>query len=222
MTIQAARLDTLLQQINGGRAANALPELDQMLKQQPGHPAALALRAEALRLTGRSLEAIEAYRQAGEKGAGGRNWLVAGLLLATERKTDDAMKCLRNALAESPDDEQVLDTLVTTLFNANRYSEAVEFPRRQLVVGSNPRYLSNAALLLQSNDLYEESSNALKKIVELAPDDAAVLGAALGPARFTCEWEWVESLQRLISAWYDQGDFAAPHEYPLTHLTWCA
>lgn len=222
MTIQAARLDTLLQQINGGRAANALPELDQMLKQQPGHPAALALRAEALRLTGRSLEAIEAYRQAGEKGAGGRNWLVAGLLLATERKTDDALKCLRKALAESPDDEQVLDTLVTTLFNANRYSEAVEFARRQLVVGGNPRYLSNAALLLQSNDLYEESSNALKKIVELASDDAAVLGAALGPARFTCEWEWIESLQRRISAWYDQGDFAAPHEFPLTHLTWCA
>jgi protein O-GlcNAc transferase len=222
MTIQAGRLETLLEQINGGRAAEALSELDRMLTQQPTHPAALALRAEALRLTGRLQEATEAYRLAGQNGAGPRNWLLAGVLLAAERKTDEAVECLQGALAQAADDEQVLDSLVTTLFNANRHREAVEFARRLLVIGSNPRYLSNAALLLQSNDLYEESCKALKQIIQLAPDDPAVVGAALGPARFTCEWEWIESLQQQINAWYDAGNFAAPQEYPLTHLTWCS
>ncbi len=48
------------------------------------------------------------------------------------------------------------------------------------------------------------------------------MGAALVPARFTCEWEWIELLQGKISTWYDKGEFGAPQEYPLTHLTWCA
>src|SRR5580704_5208240 len=116
MTIPAERLQTLLTQINDGRAAEALPELDQVLKQQPEHLAALTLRAEALRMMGHVPGAIEAFKHAAEKGAGARNWLVAGTMLAAERNTDEALKCLRNALAEAPDDAQVLDTLITTLF----------------------------------------------------------------------------------------------------------
>ena len=212
MTIPAGRLEALLEQINGGRAAHALPEIDGLLLEQPGHPAALALKAEALRLTQRTPEAIVAYRQAGERGAGTRSWLLAGILLAAERNTDEAVQCLQRALAESPDSDAVLDSLVTTLFNANRFAEAVEFARRQLLIGTNPRYMCNAALLLQSSGLYEESAEALKKIVALAPDDPTVVGAALGPARFTCEWEWIETLQRKIGGWYDRGDFAAPND----------
>jgi protein O-GlcNAc transferase len=222
MTIQAGRLETLLGQINGGRAVDALPELDRLLEQQPAHPAALALRAEALRMAGRLEEATAAYREAGEKGAGARNWLLAGVLLAAERKTDEALKCLKNALAQSPNDAQVLDTLITTLFNSNRQRDALEYARHQLAIGDNPRFLSNAALVLQSVDLYEESTEAFKKIIALASDDPAVIGAALGPARFTCEWEWIELLQRKITVWYDRGEFATPQEFPLTHLTWCA
>ena len=64
MTIPAERLQTLLTQINDGRAAEALLELDQFLKQQPGHLAALTLRAEALRAMGHLPEATEAFKQA--------------------------------------------------------------------------------------------------------------------------------------------------------------
>ena len=85
--------------------------------------------AEALRLMGRLPEAIDAYRRAGEYCAGSRNWLVAGLLLASDRKTDDALHCLLRAHKESPDDEQVIDSLITTYFNSNRHNEAVEFAR---------------------------------------------------------------------------------------------
>lgn len=216
------QLETLLEQINGGRPEQAMPELDRLLQQNPADAAALALRAEALRLSGRVPEAIEAYRKAGEHCTGARNWLIAGLLLASSRKTDDALYCLRRALAEAPDDEQVLDSLITTYFNANRYKEAVELARHQLRIGTNPRYLSNAALLLQSDDLYEEATSAFKKIVALAPEDPTLIGAALAPTRFTCEFDWIQELQQKIGAWYDQGDFAAPQEYPLTHLTWCA
>jgi len=216
------QIETLLEQINGGQPELALPELDRLLQQQPTDAAALALRAEALRLLGRMPEAIDAYRRAGEYCAGARNWLVAGLLLASDRKTDDALHCLRRALAESPDDEQVLDSLITTFFNSNRHNEAVELARRQLKNGTNPRYLANAALLLQSADLYEEAAGAFKKIVALAPEDPSIIGAALAPTRFTCEWDWIEQLQQKIGSWYDRGEFAAPQEYPLTHLTWCA
>ncbi|WP_188130789.1 methyltransferase domain-containing protein [Paraburkholderia panacisoli] len=222
MTNLAERLEALLHQVNSGDAATAMPELDALLVQHPGHLGALALRAEALRLTGRPTEAIATFRAVGESGGGARNWLAAGVLLAAERSTEEALHCLQNALAEMPDNDEVLDALITTLFNANRQHEGIEYARRQLAVSGNPRFLSHAALLLQSNDLYEESSNAFKKIVELAPNDPAVAGAALVPARFTCEWEWIEALQKRIGVLYDAGDFDAAHEYPLTHLTWCA
>lgn len=215
-------LARLLDQINAGGAEQALPEIERILLRHPNHPGALALRAEALRLAGRVSEAVEAYRRAAEGGAGTRNWLVAGLLLASERQTDAALTCLRQALADSPDDEQVLDTLVTTLFNANRPREGIDYARRQLARGTNARFLANAALLLQSCDCYEESSNAFKLILERTPNEPALIGAALAAARFTCEWDWIESLQRQISAYYARGEYALPQEYPLTNLTWCA
>lgn len=222
MTIQAEQLAALLEQINSGRAAKVLPELENLLMHQPEHPGVLALKAEAFRLTGQLAEAIEAYKHAGEKGAGARTWLTAGVLLAAERNTNEALKCLLSALAAAPENDEVLDALITTLFNSNRHQEGIDLARRQLAISANPRFLTHAALLLQSNDLYEESSNAFKKIVQSTNDDPSVIGAALVSARFTCEWEWIESLQQKIDAWYVQGKFGAPQEYPLTHLTWCA
>ena len=222
MTTQSEPLITLLDQINSGRAAEALPELDRLHVQMPGHPGVLSLRAEALRHVGRQAEAIEAYRLAGASGAGARNWLAAGILLAAERDTENSFQCLLKAYAETPDNEDVLDALVTTLFNGGRHKEGFEFARRQLAVSSNPKLMARAALLLQADDLYEESSDAFKRIVALAPNDPAIIGAALVPTRFTCEWEWIETLQGKISASYEQGDFGAPQEFPLTNLTWCA
>ncbi|SQF99602.1 putative O-linked N-acetylglucosamine transferase, SPINDLY family [Paucimonas lemoignei] len=221
MTIQDGRLEALLAQINGGHATEALPEIDQLLDQQPDHAALLGLRAEALRLCGRNAEALQAFKLAAEKGAGARNWLAAGVLLAASRTTDEALQCMLKAHQEAPDSDEVLDALITTYFNANRQQEGMEFARLQLNVSVNPRLLIHAALLLQSNDCYEESSNAFRKIVQLAPDEPSVIGAALVPARFICDWEEIEALQEKIGTWYDQGAFALPQEYPLTHLTWC-
>ena len=65
---QAGPIELLIEQINTGRAAQALPVLEQLLQQRPGDPTILMLRAEALRFTGRVPEAIEAYRRAGESG----------------------------------------------------------------------------------------------------------------------------------------------------------
>lgn len=215
------QLITLLAQINGGQAGTALPELAGLLEQRPGHPAILALIAEAYRLSGRTTEAIEAYKRAAEQGAGARNWLAAGITLAGERNIDEALRCLMLADADAPESDDVLDALITTLFNSSRFREGVPFARRQLTNSRNPHFLSNAALILQSNELYEESSNAFKKIIQLFGDDPAVTGAALVPARFTCEWEWITLLQEKIRACYARGDFCAPREYPLTHVTWC-
>jgi len=221
MSISAQSLETLLADVNGGRSAQALPELDQLLVTNPEHPGLLTLRAEALRLTGRIDAAVDAFRHAGESGAGPRNWLIAGVLLANDRNIDESLVCLRRALAETPDSEEILDALITTLFNSNRHAEALEFARRQLVLSSNTTFLTRAALVLQSVDLYEESTAAFRRIIDMAPDDPAIVGSALVPTRFTCDWERIEQLQAKISLCYERGDFAAPQEYPLTNLTWC-
>ena len=176
MSIHPGHLEALLEQINAGQAAAALPELERLQAQLPTHPAVLSVRAEALRLAGRPAEAIAVFKQAGEQGAGPRSWLAAGILLAAERATDEALQCLLKAAAATPDSEEVLDALITTLFNGNRHREGIEFARRQLTLSTNPTLLSRAALLLQSNDLYEESSEAFKKIVQMAPDDPAMIG----------------------------------------------
>jgi protein O-GlcNAc transferase len=221
-TIQPERLQVLLEQINGGQAAEALMELDRLHTEQPANPSIAQLQAEALRLVGRSGDAVHAYRRAGELGAGARCWLAAGILLAAERATDESVQCLLKAYAQAPDDENVLDALITTLFNGSRHKDGIEYARRQIAISTNPTLMSRAALVLQANDLYEESTSAFKRIVQLAPDDPTIIGAALVPSRFTCEWEWIDSLQQRISACYALGDFTAPQEFPLTHLTWCA
>ncbi len=221
MTIQAGRIEALVEQINGGRAASALPEVDQLLAQLPENPGLLSLRAEALRLAGHPVDAIEAYRRAAQRGAGARSWLAAGILLAAERATDQALECLLQALPDNPDDELVLDALVTTFFNGNRHREGIQFARRQLTLSGNPTLLTHAALLLHASDLHEESSDAFKRILQLAPNDPTVVGAAIAAARFTCEWEWIELLQQRLNGWYDRGEFGAPQEFPLTHVTWC-
>ena len=222
MAKRDTRVEELLAQINGGQAAAALLELDRLLGKQPTDPALLTLRAEALRLSGRALEAIEAFRKAGEHGGGTRNWYVAGVMLAAERSTDQAVLCLQRALAEAPEDGEVLDALISTLFNANRQRDGIEYARQQLTKSSDPQRLSHAALLLQATDHYEEAASAFRRILQLAPDDPALYGAALVPVRFTCDWDWIGTLQERIGDCYERGQFDAPREYPLTHLTWCA
>ena len=68
------------------------------------------------------------FQAAAEKGAGARNWLAAGVLLAAMRTTDDALQCLLKAHEEAPDSDEVLDALITTCFNANRQHEASNSP----------------------------------------------------------------------------------------------
>jgi predicted O-linked N-acetylglucosamine transferase (SPINDLY family)/SAM-dependent methyltransferase len=221
MDISAESLGTLLAHINGGQAEQALPEVDELLTHEPSHPGLLTLRAEALRLVGRTDAALEAFKRAGESGAGPRNWLLAGILSTNERRIDEALDYLQRARAANPDDEEVLDALITTLFNSNRHGEGIEYARRQLLVSNNPNLMSRAALLLHSNDLYEEATAAFKRIIAIEPDAPALAGAALVPTRFTCDWDSIEELQRRINDCYARADFAAPQEYPLTNITWC-
>ncbi|CAB3778668.1 tetratricopeptide repeat protein [Pararobbsia alpina] len=221
MVTETNLTDVLLDQINHGQSASALEKINKLLEQEPNQPGLLTLRAEALRLSGRAGEAIEAFRRAGAVGGGPRNWLVAGLMLSEARRIDEALSCLMNAIAEDPNSEEILNVLVTTLFNANRHKEGIFFARRLIASSRNEKYLSHAALLLQSNELYDEAVDVFKRIAGSTEDDPALLGAALVPARFTCEWEWIESIQERIKAHYASGQYGATQEYPLTHLTWC-
>ncbi|OLL29336.1 hypothetical protein BTH42_22875 [Burkholderia sp. SRS-W-2-2016] len=212
----------LLERINGGQAAEALPEVEQWLALHPGNPGLLTLKAEALRICGRARDAIAAYREAGEKGAGSRNWLVAGMLLTGEREIDAALDCLARARAEAPEDDTILDTLVTTTFNAGRFKDGADAAHRQLELSSNPTYLSRAALFLQNIGKFDDAARAFRKLLELAPDDAAIVGSSLVAMRYTCDWDSIEPLQQKLLGWYARGEFGGAQEYPLTNLTWCA
>lgn len=221
MTTSPNLTETLLHQIQHGDAAGALQQLEPLLEQQPNHPGLLTLQAEALRFSGREEEAIRVYQRAGAVGGGARNWLVAGHLLMAQRRIDAALASLMYAIAEDPGNEEILNTLVTTLFNAQRARDGLPFARRLIGFSRNPTYLANAALLLQSNELYEEASNVFRNLID--EDSApATLSAALVPARFTCDWDWTEALQRRLAALYADGEFERTQEYPLTHVTWCS
>lgn len=220
MTNSPNLTETLLHQIQHGEADAALQQIEPLLAHQPNHPGLLTLKAEALRFSGRGPDAVAVYQRAGAVGGGARNWLVAGHLLVAERRIDEALASLMYAIAEDPGNEEILNTLVTTLFNANRARDGLPFARRLIGVSRNPTYLANAALLLQSNELYDEATGVFKQFI----DDASApttFAAALVPARFTCEWDWTEALQARLAACYAGGDFERTQEYPLTHVTWC-
>ena len=69
----------------------------------------------------------------------------AAIAKTAERDTENSFQCLLKAYAEHPDSEDVLDALVTTLFNGGRHKEGFEFARRQLAVSSNPALMARAA-----------------------------------------------------------------------------
>ncbi|ANB74370.1 hypothetical protein AYM40_19825 [Paraburkholderia phytofirmans OLGA172] len=168
MTIRAARLAELLEQVNHGQAQKALPSINRWLDKQPGHHALLNLKAEALRELGRVSEAIEAFKAAAQASAGAHNWQKAGMLLAGEGRIDAAVACLQNALKELPESEDILNALISMYFDVQRFSEGVEFARRQVQISRDIHFLFKAALLLQRGDLAEEASRAFKAIVDLS------------------------------------------------------
>lgn len=216
-----ALVSALLDQINRREVVAALEQIENLLDRYPAHLGLLTLRAEALRVSGRVNEAIDAYRLLGAAGGGLRNWVAAGLMLSDERRAEEALECLTHAIADEPGNEEVLHALVTTTFNANRSAEGTPFALRLLAVSRNPQFLSDAALLLQSGGRYDEATAVFKKILAIGEDRPARLGAALVPSRYTCDWDWIESIQARMNDYYARGQYGAPDEYPLTHVTWC-
>jgi len=148
----------------------------------------LSLRAEALRLADAPAEAIEAFRQAGAQGAGARCWLAAGILLAGERATEEALQCLLQAARRDSRQRRGVGML-----SSPRSSTATAIGKASSSHGGSsrspptPRCSRVPHCCWQANDLYEESSEAFQKIVRMAPDDPALIGGALVPARFTCD-----------------------------------
>lgn len=216
-----ALITVLAAQIFAGQHDAALEQITQWLETKSQHRGLLHLKAEALMKAGRNHEAIDAFRIAGEAGSGVRAWLAAGTLLAGERRVDEALVCLKSGIVEEPGDEELLDTLVTTLFNSQRANEGTPFAMRLLGVGKTAHRLSNAALLLQNVGGYGYANTAFKKILAANPNNAATVGAAFVPARFACEWDWVAKLQEMILACYERGEFDAINEFPMTNVAWC-
>ena len=222
MSTPSLNLVELLDGINNGRTEETLRKIEVLLLEHKYDLGLLTLRAEAFRLLGLHHKSIEAYLFTASLGGGVRSWMSAGMLLAQERQVDQAIHCLSKALEIEPENCEVLDCAITTLFNNNRQLQGVEFARKQLQCSDNTGYLNNAALLLQGCEFYDESVKAFEKIIELNPNDLRVVGSALVPTRFTCDWTLTKSLLDKIQASYDAGDHTSAQEFPLTHLTWCS
>ncbi len=212
----------LLEGINNGHTLETLEKIERLLQEHKYDLGLLTLRAEAFRLLGQNQKSIEAYLFTASLGGGVRSWMSAGMLLAQDRQVDQAIHCLSKALEIEPENAEVIDCAITTLFNNNRQMQGIDFARKQLLCTQNTGYLNNAALLLQGCELYDESVNAFEKILQLNPDDLRIVGSALVPTRFTCDWTLTHSLLEKIKASYQLGDHHSAHEFPLTHLTWCS
>jgi len=222
MPSESLNLVELLDGINNGNTLKTLERIEKLLQEHKYDLGLLTLRAEAFRLLGQNQKAIEAYLFTASLGGGVRSWMSAGMLLAQDRQVDQSIHCLSKALEIEPENAEVIDCAITTLFNNNRQMQGVEFARKQLLCTQNTGYLNNAALLLQGCELYDESVQAFEKIVKLNPEDMRIVGSALVPARFTCDWSLTHSLLKKIKSTYQKGDFSSAHEFPLTHLTWCS
>ncbi len=212
----------LLTQINTGEAKEALLKIEALLLQFPLHLGLLVLRAEALRVTDQSAEAIIAFRQAGAFGGGARNWMAAGHLLAQERRMEEALVCLRYALADDPDNAEALNLISSTLFNLFRAEEALPFAKRLLSVSEDCTHLSNAALILQHNKNYEEVAGVFKRILATGNADLRMITAAAFTIRSLCDHEAILPLDAHLLAAYETGNYALPEEFPATNVAWCA
>jgi tetratricopeptide (TPR) repeat protein len=201
MTIRAARLAELLEQVNHGQAKKALPSINRWLDKQPGHHALLNLKAEALSGLGSVDEAIEAFKAAAQAGAGPHNWHKAGTLLAKEGRFDAAVACLQDALKELPDSEDILNALVSMHFDAQRFVEGVEYARRQMQASRDIHFLFRAALLLQRAGLAEESAQAFKTIIEVSGGKPRPRYAIVTPY----QQESREALERCIRSVREQS-----------------
>ena len=221
--ISPQEIESLLAQINGGKARIALAHIEKRIRRNGKSKVLLALRAEALRLSGDLSGAIDACQLAAAAGAPG-NWLRAGQLLAGERRPDEAFTCLTKAMSEDPTNPEPLDAIITTLFNSGRNAQGAFFARYLLV---NPRATSEqrtrAALLLSSNGLHDEASQTLKEIATSAQitQHPSIIGSVLSSVHFTCDWTFLDDLRAQATAYYAQGQFECTQEYPLTNIAWC-
>jgi tetratricopeptide (TPR) repeat protein len=182
MTIRAARLAELLEQVNHGQAKKALPSISRWLDKHPEHHALLNLKADALREVGRVDEAIEAFKTAAQAGAGAHNWQKAGQLLAETGRVDAALACLQDALKVLPESEETLNALISVHLDAQRFSEGIEFALRQAQISRDIHFLFKAALLLQRGGRSEEATRTFKAIVALSGQNAVAADIAPTPA----------------------------------------
>jgi tetratricopeptide (TPR) repeat protein/ADP-heptose:LPS heptosyltransferase len=119
--------------LQGGRAADALPLVDQALALDPEYANAHNTRGSLLKALGRFAEAEKAFRQTLSRRADhAEAWSNLGATLVELRRYGDAEKASRRALAQRPDYPRALVNLGVALRHLGRWREAADCQQKAL------------------------------------------------------------------------------------------
>lgn len=99
-----------------------------------------------------------------------------GILLTLKKDYSNALKYFRQADSLSPDNEQILFNLGTTLINLQRDHEAVEIFKKAVKIAPTSATIYNSlALALNNTGKTAESFAAFRRSLEITPDDPITL-----------------------------------------------
>jgi protein O-GlcNAc transferase len=207
----------LLQQ---DRPADALPLLEALLAEAPGHADVLTHHGLALQALGRGDEALADFDHAlALKPDNAMTLLCRGNLLLDAGRPQDALVSYDRLLAIAPGYDEAWFRRAAALWLMDRFEDALASYRKALAI--NPgRFAAafNSGTTLLKLERYDEALAAFETAAVLAPGHRYLLGAAAGAVSGGCDLDrWDGYRARVIEAVRNHTGVIAP----LTFLPFC-
>ncbi len=159
----------VLTQLN--RRQEALDLVDSIAPQYPDDPRLRTMRARLLALANRGQEAEKLLESA--KSDDPRMWVNQARVAAYNKNYDEAIKLLNKAIAAVPDSPSAIRLMVTTLMQAQRKDEALNFVRKHLASAKNDaikRMLESYQVMLTEDDPAKQQEKLLA-LIKTIPDE---------------------------------------------------
>jgi len=209
MTAVAQTLHRSVQMIQQGRCAEALPDLQKIVKQDPHNFPALQLAGQCVRDAGRESDALALFQRAAKENELSAVPLanMGGSYLALGKR-DDAERMFRQALALDPTQPESATNLARLLRERGDGKRAIEVLDGALAAGSHdPRvYLERGTALAEAGKV-EPALRDFREAARRSPSDPVPLENAaraaylLGRAR-----EAAQTYETLLRIAPDRGD----------------
>jgi Flp pilus assembly protein TadD len=190
------------QAFQAGDLSGALSLAEMRLKDAPGDPFALELKAVALHRRGDLAGAEAAYRRALAADPASDLWNDLTRMLHAAGQTKAAETAAREALLARPDDAQAHLALAVILGEKDDLPAAEFHSRRALLLaGPHPQILTNLALALYNQGRLDEAEPLLLQAHRAAPETAMIMAhlSKVHEARrdMPNAWLWLERAETI-------------------------